>query len=349
MADGAPMRRFLAFTAALSCAAYLPTAALAARAHAAPGTVSGKITYLNPGTLTVQTGGRLLGVINAMVASANTIAAHDYPYVYGGGHAEAGVASIGIRGPGYNGRRVGYDCSGSVAAVLAGAALWQPGSGVPNDAGLIRQLLQDKLIAPGAGTAPDEVTLYDDPGVHIFININGRFFGTSDGGGGDSKGGPTWLNDGAPDAWNPTYSRDHILPSVLRNRTTYGHGYTFDTSGALGAEVGDQVQVGYTETPAGSMVATSITYADQTTVSGTVTAIAGDGSTVTLETSTGQSLTLTTALVGNLLYGLQIGDSVEVIYSPDAAGLLVPHALQILAGPTSPSVTQYGGGPYRGS
>jgi hypothetical protein len=51
-------------------------------------------------------------------------------------------------GPGYNGKRIGYACSGSVAAVLAGAGLWQPGSGVPNDAGVIRQLRQQKLIAP---------------------------------------------------------------------------------------------------------------------------------------------------------------------------------------------------------
>ena len=54
----------------------------------------------------------------ALTAAANSVTAGDFPYVYGGGHAEAGIASIGIKGPGYNGRRIGLDCSGSVAAVL---------------------------------------------------------------------------------------------------------------------------------------------------------------------------------------------------------------------------------------
>jgi hypothetical protein len=100
------------------------------------------------------------------------------------------------------------------------------------------------------------------------------------------------------------------------------------------------------------MVATSITYAGQTTVSGTVTAIAGDASTVTLETSTGQPLTLATTLVGNLLVGLETGDAVDATYSPDPGGFLVPHALQIIGAPSpqyggspSPPGPQYGGGP----
>lgn len=343
------MRRLPAFLAALVCAACSPTAALAAGTRAAQGTIGGRITYVDPGTLTVQTGGRLLGVINAMTATATAIAARDYPYVYGGGHAEAGVASIGIRGPGYNGKRVGYDCSGSVAAVLAGAGLWQPGSGVPNDAGVIRQLLQERLIARGAGTAPDEVTLYDDPGVHIFMNVNGRFFGTSDGGAGDPKGGPTWLDDGAPDAWTPVYKRYHVLPSVLRNKTTYGQSYTFETSSALGAEVGDQVRVSYSETKAGSIVATAIAYAGETTVSGTVTAIATDGSMVTIETVGGQTVTLATSLVTNLIAGLQVGDTIQVSYSADVAGLLVPHALQVLGSPSGPQYPASPPGAYPGS
>ena len=38
------------------------------------------------------------------------------------------------------------------------------------------------MIAPGVGKGPLEVTLWDHPTVHIFMNIDGRFFGTSDGG-----------------------------------------------------------------------------------------------------------------------------------------------------------------------
>ncbi len=344
---------------ALVCALLLPGTALGARAHATQGSVSGKITYVEPGLLTIQTGGRLVGVINALSATANKIGGRDYPYVYGGGHAEAGVASIGIRGPGYNGRRIGFDCSGSVAAVLAGAGLWQPGSGVPNDAGIIHQLLQAKLIARGAGTAPDEVTLYDDPGVHIFMNINGRFFGTSDGGGGDPKGGPAWLNDGAPDAWSRLYKRYHVVPSVLRNKTSYGQSYSVqagaDPAVEYGAEPGEQVQISYTETAAGSMTATAIQYAGETTVAGTVTAIAPDGSSLTIQTPAGQTVALSTSLVASLISGVQVGDGIQVSYSTDPSGLLVPHALQVTstpapqptAPPQNPSVGgSYGPGPY---
>ena len=154
--------------------------------------------------------------------------AEDYPYVWGGGHATAGVASVGLRGgPGANGRRIGFDCSGSVAAVLAAGGLWPAGGGVPGDLGVIQQLLAEHLIAPGPGRTPTEVTLYDEPGVHIFMNINGRFFGTSDGaGGGSRKGGPGWLDDGAPDAYSRAFRQYHVLPGVLRDSTIYGHTYT---------------------------------------------------------------------------------------------------------------------------
>ena len=64
--------------------------------------------------------------------------------------------------------------SGAVAAVLTRVGLWPAGSGVPNDAGMISALLRNRLIAAGPATAPDGVTLYDHPGVHIFMNINGR-------------------------------------------------------------------------------------------------------------------------------------------------------------------------------
>jgi hypothetical protein len=331
------MKRLAVLLSLLSCAAATPTSALAAQAQTAHGAVTGKITYLGDSVLTIQSGGRPLGVINAMTRTADALTAGVYPYVYGGGHGEAGIASIGIRGPGYNGRRRGYDCSGSVAAVLAGAGLWQPGSGVPNDAGIIQQLLQEKLIARGAGTAPNEVTLYDHPGVHIFMNMNGRFFGTSDGGGGNAKGGPTWLYDGAPDAQTRVYKPYHLLPSVLRTKTTYGASFTFQTDAqpdlVQGAETGDKVRISYAETRSGAMVATAIEYVGAVTTSGTVTAIGPDGSTLAIQTGAGQALTFATSAVTSLLEGLQIGDGVQVTYTRDAAGLLIPHALQTLSTP----------------
>jgi hypothetical protein len=74
-----------------------------------------------------------------------------------------------------------------------------PGSGVPADNGVIAQLRREHLIASGPGTA----TLYDKPRVHILMNIEGRYFATSDGGAGSSlnpHGAAGWRDDGASDA-----------------------------------------------------------------------------------------------------------------------------------------------------
>lgn len=220
--------------------------------------MTGKITYISASAVTVQTPGKSVGVIKALTATANAITAKDYPYVWAGGHAQAGTPSVGTKGPGYNGRRKGYDCSGSVAAALAGAGLWPSGSPVPGDAGVIAQLLRAHVIAPGAGTAPTEVTLYDDPGVHIFMNIDGRFFGTSDGGGGNSEGGPAWLDDGAWDASSSKYKRYHVLASVLANKTNSGQSFTFETraepASALGGVLGETVRITYAAASNGSML-----------------------------------------------------------------------------------------------
>jgi hypothetical protein len=295
------------------------------------GAVTGHITNVGASTLTVQTAGPRIGVVNALTRAADALAAGSYPYVWGGGHGLAGVASVGARGPGFNGRRRGFDCSGSVAAVLSGAGLWPAGSGVPGDYGVIQYLSHAGLIARGPGRAPNSVNLYDHPGVHIFMSINGRYFGTSDGGGGNSKGGPTWLDDSAWDSSSHAFHRWHFQPWVLRNRVTYGHSYSFQTFAhpelLYGAEVGDKVTAGYAEWPTGSMGLKGLTYAGATTLTGTVTA--GDGSTLTVQTASGRTVVLATSLVGNLVSGVQIGDGVQITYSKDTAHLLVPHALEV--------------------
>jgi hypothetical protein len=284
------VKRLAAILSALACACLAPAVAQAAGGAAIKGVITGKITYLGSSTLTVQTGGRQIGVINALTRTANGVAAREYPYVWGGGHAEAGVASVGARGPGYSGHRRGFDCSGSVAAVLSGAGLWPAGGGVPGDLGLVQELLRQGLIARGPGRAPNAVNLYDEPGVHVFMSIDGRFFGTSDGGGGNPKGGPTWLDDSAPDSYRRGFRRYHFLPGVLRNRTTYGHNFTFQTTAhpgiVYGAELGDRVQVRYVQWPTGAMGAKVIAYVGASTISGTVTALTG--STLSLQTSSGR-------------------------------------------------------------
>jgi hypothetical protein len=264
------MRRLVATACALFGALVLPAGALATQpATTSPtnqpvqGQASGAVIGIARGSFAIETPAGRMSVVGALTDAANTVTAGDFPYVYGGGHAQAGIASIGIKGPGYNGRRIGFDCSGSVAAVLAAAGVWQPTSGVPNDAGIIAELLQQHLIARGAGHGATEVTLYDDPGVHIFMNIDGRFFGTSDGGGGGNPaGGAGWLDDGAPDATSHIYKRYHLLLSVIDQQTTFERILTFQTSGHASVthalELGSDVHVGYTQTPTGRMTANGI-------------------------------------------------------------------------------------------
>jgi hypothetical protein len=353
------VKRRFASCCALILALVIPSAAVASSPRVvAGGSATGTVTALSGSSFTIQTAGRRVGVVNAMTNAASTITRQDYPYVYGGGHAEAGIASIGIKGPGYNGHRKGYDCSGSVGAVLADAGLWPAGGGVPNDAGIIATLKHERLIVPGVGRGSVEVTLYDHPGVHIFMNIDGRFFGTSDGGGGGNpRGGAGWLDDGAPDASSRAYKPYHFVSSVLRSSTTAGHIVNFEL-GALGApaalELGDTVQVTYKESSAGSLFATAIAYPGSVTITGTVGTVAPDGSSFTLQTSSGQTLTM---VVPNptLSQGLGSGDTVQVTYT-SSGSTLTARALTITATPPSDSPEPggdgsgggYGGGNYGG-
>ena len=342
------MKRRFACSCALLFALLTPAAA---SASPATGSATGTVTALSGSSFTIQTAGPRVGVVNALVRAATTITKQDYPYVWGGGHAQAGIASVGTKG-----HRKGYDCSGSVAAVLAGAGLWPAGSGVPNDAGVIAMLRRERLIVPGVGQGAVEVTLYDHPGVHIFMNVDGRFFGTSDGGGGGNpRGGAGWLDDGAPDASRRAYKPYHLVSSVLRSSTNAGHIVSFQL-GALSApvalELGDKVHVSYTESRSGSLLATSITYPGSATVSGTIGSVAGDGSSFTLQTASGQTLTLAVP-DPQLSQGLAVGDTVAVTYTTNATTLTVRQLTITATAPGSPVGSgpgdYNGGGDYGGS
>jgi hypothetical protein len=322
------MRRLGVLLAALAIP--LAGGAQSAAAQSQRNPASGTITTIGPweSSLTIQTGGRRMSVIGALTAAANALAKGDYPYVYGGGHVEAGVSSTGEvrKGPGANGRNLGFDCSGSVAAVLSGAGLWPAGSPVPGDAGVVSELLHEHLIARGAGSGRTEVTLYDNAGVHIFMRIDGRYFGTSDGDS-NSGGGPGWLPDYAPDAASRSFKAYHVLRPALRQRTTYGPSLTFQIARTLdltGFAVGDDVHVGYTKTRQGLLTARSIAYAGARTATGTITALASDR--LTIRTPAGQSLTFSVAHDPALAENFAPGQSVQVTYTK-TAGVLSAHAI----------------------
>jgi hypothetical protein len=311
-------RRFLICCAVL-CALAVPSSAAAGSPRTvANGSATGTVTAVSGSSFTIQTAGPRVGVVNALARAATSVTQRDYPYVYGGGHAQAGIASAAAGAHGSGRRQAGFDCSGSVAAVLAGAGLWPAGAGVPNDAGIIATLRSRHLIAAGVSRGPVEVTLYDHPGVHIFMNINGRFFGTSDGGGGGNpRGGAGWLDDGAPDAGRHAYRRFHFLPSVLRSSTTAGHILAFqltDLTGTPDLQIGDVVQVGYQEDETDRLLATTIAYPGSAVTTGTVIAIAPDGSSFTLQTPSATSLTFA-AVDPELLQGVVVGDTAEVTFT----------------------------------
>ncbi len=224
--------------------------------HQTTAAASGRVVGLSWASFTVQTSGRRMAVVQALIAAANALSTDNYPYVWAGGHPAAGAASVGTRGPGYTGHTIGFDCSGSVAAVLSAAGLWQPGTPVPGDSGVIAQLRQEGLIARGVGRGATSVTLYDDPGVHIFMNIDGRFFGT----GANAKGGPGWLTyGGVTRAFKPW----HFVPSALRGMASYGPELTFglgkDAALMSGLSVGQRVQVRYDTARDGALTATAVT------------------------------------------------------------------------------------------
>jgi hypothetical protein len=324
--------------------------ALAQAASTQPGTkqVSGSIAAMSGSWFTIQVAGRRTGVVNAMVKTANALTEHDYPYAWGGGHFEAGVASVAAGTKKNKRRSVGFDCSGSVAAVLAGAGLWAPGGPVPNDAGVIAQLLRAKLIARGPGTGPVQVTLYDRPGVHIFMNIDGRFFGTSDGGGGGSaKGGPGWLYDRASDAFNPAFKQYHVLPSVLKGTTIYGQALTFRTDEGAGllrtAALGDRVTVTYAPGGSATMTASALDYIGAVKATGTVASIA-EGA-FTIQAADGTSMTFSTGL-SHIAEGLTAGDQVEVTYTAGTSGMLA-RSIVVTAG-AAPAAHPSGGWGYSG-
>jgi hypothetical protein len=320
---------------ALACAAGAAgtagtAGAAAATRHRAPAlrfsimeqaAVSGRATAYDGNSLTIQTAGVGSGVVNALIAKANAITAADLPYVWAGGHAQAGVASVGSKGPGYTGRTDGFDCSGAVAAVLSGGGLWPSGSGVPNDAGVISTLRAEGLIASGVGSGTPEVTLYDDPGVHIFMNIDGRFFGTSDGEGGNpsqKNGGAGWLDDGAPDADSSVFMRYHFVASALAGSPSASNVLTFQLSSLEAAgeattfAVGDQVKVSYQQASTGSMFALSVSLLGAHQASGTVQSLAG--STIVLKQAAGKLLTLSVPDTLARTSGLGAGDTVSLTY-----------------------------------
>ena len=73
--------------------------------------------------------------------------------------------------------------------------------------------------------------------------------------------------------------------------------------------------------------AREVAFAGARTVTATITAVADDRSSVTVQTTSGHTLTLTTA-DPRLLDWVGVGDDVSVTYTPGAEGMPVARAIQ---------------------
>jgi hypothetical protein len=192
------------------------------------------------------------------------------------------------------------------------------------------------MIAPGVGKGPVQVTLWDHPTVHIFMNINGRFFGTSDGGeGGDPAGGAGWLYDGAPDASNPAFKPYHLVPWVLGSTTGSGQSLGLQAGSRTlvgGLVAGEKIRVRYKQLSSGELIATAIGYPGSGKATGVAESIPEGGSSFTIQIPGGRLLTLSTAGRSQLLDGLASGDTVRVTYSKVGSDLIA-HTIVVTAPP----------------
>ncbi|HEX4719831.1 MAG TPA: peptidoglycan-binding protein [Thermoleophilaceae bacterium] len=127
-------------------------------------------------------------MVAEMLAAANAIDAHHYSYSWGGGHNSS------FSGP--------YDCSGAVSAVLHAAGLVS----APMVSGDYM-----RWGAPGPGT----VTIYANAG-HVYMSINGKFFGTSYA---NAGGGAGWYKGSARPGFvvvHVPFEKMHLRTSAAR-------------------------------------------------------------------------------------------------------------------------------------
>lgn len=149
----------------------IKSAAVQLKAQTSPGGLTG-----DSGVLGGQASATAGGALGRMAQSAAQIASRHYSYAWGGGHNASFSPTAGSghgSGPG-----VGYDCSGAVSKVLHdGGAL----GGSP--------LTSGGLMSWGQSGKGKQVSVFAGP-AHTFMQIAGRYFGTSTQ---NSGGGAGWL------------------------------------------------------------------------------------------------------------------------------------------------------------
>jgi hypothetical protein len=158
--------------------------------------------------------------IDAMISEAATISNRNYPYAWGGGHASAGKPSSGGEGVGGTGPNViGFDCSGSVAAVLAAGGVISVGSSVGSSGEFGHYQSSATASGPAPSNANPSVSVYYNS-THAWMTINGQYFST--GWNKNPKGGAGWGGKN-PSEWpsaSGSYESFHFTTAFLNEPFT---------------------------------------------------------------------------------------------------------------------------------
>jgi hypothetical protein len=168
-------------------------------------------------------------VLQDITEAANAIAAKRYPYSWGGGHNSTFSPSLGGSQDGGGGPQVvGFDCSGSVSAVLYAAGLLTS----PQVAGDMLNAIS-KYTDPGVAPGNDGVTIFACP-THTFMKIGTQYWGTTDGGSPAPGGGAGWDPDQATSTYLAGFQAAHIKPATLAQNYPYTYSLTGSTTAAGG-------------------------------------------------------------------------------------------------------------------
>ena len=131
--------------------------------------------------------------LDAMISRASEISNHNYPYSWGGGHKSVGTPSNPEPGgPDPSAEGLGFDCSGSVLAVLAAGGFVTTGSSFGSSGEMVH--VYGHIGEPGPGPEGKGVTVYANA-EHEWMTINGRYFSTG-GSSNNPNGGAGWGGEG---------------------------------------------------------------------------------------------------------------------------------------------------------
>lgn len=136
---------------------------------------------------TEKTGSGQRTRLEVMISRASEISNKNYPYSWGGGHLSAGLPSIGPEHSSGGASVNGFDCSGSVGAILAAGGFIPTGSSLSSSGSFIHEY--GHIGQPGPGPKGKGVTIYANA-THEWMTINGRYFST--GWNPNPKGGAGW-------------------------------------------------------------------------------------------------------------------------------------------------------------